>query len=123
MYLNYLAIVNSKKRFKRIHLPNSLKWLIKLTLNSTERDILKINDCGVREKGHFIVLFLGRFILLSPVNDAVVVVHHAQNLYLVGRVNRGHRNVPHRSELTAIVEVFVLQTEEVPNESKIYFSS
>lgn len=55
--------------------------------------------------------------LALPVPDAVLLVHHLLQQRLVICVQRSHGNVPHRSELTTVVQVLVLQTEEVPHEA------
>lgn len=56
-------------------------------------------------------------LLALPVPDPVLLVHHLLQQCLVIGVQRSHRDVPHRSELAAIVQVLVLQTEEVPHEA------
>ena len=54
--------------------------------------------------------------LALPVADAVLLVHHLLQQRLVVGVERGHADVTHRAELTAVVQVLVLQPEEVPYE-------
>jgi len=46
-------------------------------------------------------------------------VHQPQDVSLVRAVDGRHRNVPDGPEPTAVVEVFVLQPEEIPNESSV----
>lgn len=53
----------------------------------------------------------------APVDHAVLVVHHLQDDDLVVGVDRGDRDVPHGTELTTVVEMFVLQAEKVPHEA------
>lgn len=55
--------------------------------------------------------------LALPVPDAVLLVHHLLQQRLVVCVQRSHGDVPHRSELAAVVQVLILQTEEVPHEA------
>lgn len=52
-----------------------------------------------------------------PIDDAIGMVHHADDVGLVGGVERRHRDVPHGAELAAVVQVLVLQPEEVPDET------
>lgn len=54
--------------------------------------------------------------IISPVYNAVILIHHSQNCCLIGGVNRSDGDVTHSSELAAIVQVLVLKSEEVPNE-------
>lgn len=56
-------------------------------------------------------------LLALPVFDSVLVVHHLLEQCLIVGVQRSHGDVPHRPELTAVVQVLVLQTEEVPHET------
>lgn len=50
-----------------------------------------------------------------PVPDSVLLVHHLLQQGLVVSVERGHADVSHGPELTAVVQVLVFQSEEVPD--------
>lgn len=50
------------------------------------------------------------------VDVGVRFVHHLDDLLLVAGVDGSHGNVPHGSELATIVQVFVFQSEKVPDE-------
>ena len=41
-------------------------------------------------------------------------IHHFNQLGFIVRVNWTNRNISNRSELTTVVQVFILQSEEVP---------
>lgn len=59
-------------------------------------------------------------VLLScsrSVPHTILLVHHLLKQRLVICVQRRYWNVPHRSELTAVIQVFVLQAEEVPDKA------
>ena len=56
-----------------------------------------------------------RSFLLEEVSG-IRFVHKFDDLLLVGGVDGRHRNVPHRSEVAAVVQVLVLQPEKVPDE-------
>jgi hypothetical protein len=57
-----------------------------------------------------------------PVEDPVGLVHHADDVGLVGGVQRSHRDVAHGTELAAVVQVLVLQAEEVPDEPSVQYT-
>lgn len=54
-------------------------------------------------------------LLALPVPDAVLLVHHLLQQGLVVSVERRHADVSDRPELTAVVQVLVFQSEEVPD--------
>ena len=54
------------------------------------------------------------------VDDAVLVVHHLLELLLVVRIDGNDADVAHGAELTAVVQVLVLQPKEVPHEPPAY---
>lgn len=58
-----------------------------------------------------------RYFPLLPVDNPILVVHHLDYKRLIRRVDGCDRNVPHSTELTAVIQVFVLQTEEVPDKA------
>lgn len=74
---------------------------------------------------HSLVLFLGFPERVASVYDTVWFVHHSHEhtrVHSSGRtpivtVQGGHTDVTNRSEFTAIVQMLVLETEEVPHES------
>ena len=45
------------------------------------------------------------------------MIHHGDNLLLVVHRHRSNGDVPDYSELSAVVEMLVLQTDEIPNKS------
>ena len=53
--------------------------------------------------------------LLEEVSG-IRLVHELDDLLLVGGVDGRHRNVPHRPEIAAIIQVLVLKPEKVPDE-------
>lgn len=55
----------------------------------------------------------------SDLLDPVLVIHHGDDLLLVVG-NRSYRDVSHYAELSAVVEVLILETNEVPHESSEY---
>lgn len=63
------------------------------------------------------LLGLGPVRLGVAIDHAIALVHHAQDERLVGGVQRRYRDVAHGSELTAIVQMLVLQAEKVPNKA------
>lgn len=52
-----------------------------------------------------------------PIDHTILVIHHPQYYCLIGGIYWSDGNVSNGSELTAVVQVFVLKTEEVPNEA------
>lgn len=54
-------------------------------------------------------------LLARAVPDSVLLVHHLLQQRLVVGIERRHWDVSHGTELTTVVQVFVLQTEEVPH--------
>lgn len=50
-----------------------------------------------------------------PVPDSVLLVHHLLQQGLVVSVERSHADVSDGPELTAVVQVLVFQSEEVPD--------
>ena len=53
---------------------------------------------------------------MIPENIARIwLIHELDDLLLVGRVKWRHGNVSHSAELSAIIQVFVLQPEKVPD--------
>lgn len=56
-------------------------------------------------------------LLARAVPDAIVLVHHLLQQCLVVGVEWRHRDVPHSTELTTVIQVLVLQTEEVPHKT------
>lgn len=56
-------------------------------------------------------------LLSRAVPDAVLLVHHLLQQRLVVSVEWCHRDVPHRTKLTTVIQVLVLQTEEVPHKT------
>lgn len=75
---------------------------------------LQIIQTILQQQQPFLLLLLNR-LLFTTMKHSVIFIHHPQDLYLVRVVERRNRNVPHGSELTAVVQVLVFQTEEVPN--------
>lgn len=55
--------------------------------------------------------------LARAVSNAVLLVHHLLQQRLVVGIERSHGDVAHRTELAAVVQVLVLQTEEVPDKT------
>lgn len=49
--------------------------------------------------------------------ETVLVIHHGDDLLLVMHRHRSYGDVPDYSELSAVVEMLVLQTDEIPNKS------
>ena len=47
----------------------------------------------------------------------ICLVHQFDDLLLIRGVERSHRNIPNCSKLAAVVEMFILQTYEVPDKS------
>lgn len=66
-------------------------------------------------QGHAVGAF--PVLLAQAVPDSVLLVHHLLQQRLVVSVQRSHRDVPHGSELTTVIQVLVLQTEEVPHKT------
>lgn len=58
-----------------------------------------------------------------PINDPIGIIHHLENCRLVRRVNWSYGDVSDCSELTAIVQVLILQAEKVPHESSKDFQN
>lgn len=57
-------------------------------------------------------------VLLSfSVPHTILLVHHLLQQRQVICIQRRYWDVPHRSELTTVIQVFVLQTEKVPNKA------
>lgn len=56
-------------------------------------------------------------LLARAVPDAVILVHHLLQQRLVVGVEWCHRDVPHRTKLTTVIQVLVFQTEEVPHKT------
>jgi hypothetical protein len=58
--------------------------------------------------------FGGALFLLTPIDNAIFIVHHSDYLVLIGCIHGSNRYVSHRSKLTAVIEMFVLKAKEVP---------
>lgn len=56
-------------------------------------------------------------LLARAIPDSVLLVHHLFQQRLVVSVERRHRDIPDRTKLTAVVQVLVLQTKEVPHKA------
>lgn len=55
--------------------------------------------------------------VLLAVSYPVILVHHLLQECLIICVQRRHRDVPHSSEFTTVIQMFILQAEEVPHKS------
>lgn len=64
-----------------------------------------------------IVLLLTAALALAPVKYTVLVVHHPQDVCLVGALDGRNRDIAYRTEFTAVIQMLVLQTEKVPYKS------
>lgn len=53
------------------------------------------------------------------IHYAFVVVHHFLDSIQIGGLYRTDRDVPHSTKLTTVIQMFVFQTKEVPNESSL----
>lgn len=62
-------------------------------------------------------MFLGRLFLLVPIENPFEVVHHANDLTVIRRIDWSNGDVSYSSEFTAVVQMLVFQTEEIPHES------
>jgi hypothetical protein len=61
-------------------------------------------------------------IRMIPENIARIwLIHELDDLLLIGGVKWRHGNVSHSAELSAIIQVFVLQTEKVPDKPEKCF--
>lgn len=85
--------------------------------DSRQRYRFEVNNGLVVQQRLLILLLLAFPLAPLPIRDAVLLVHHPDNLDLIGRIDWCHRYVSDGSELTAIVQMFVFQTEKVPYES------
>lgn len=56
-------------------------------------------------------------LLARAIPNAFVLVHHLLQQRLVIGIERRHRDIPHSTELTTVIQVLVLQTEEVPHKT------
>lgn len=56
-------------------------------------------------------------LLARAVPDTILLVHHLLQQRLVVSVERCHRDIPHSTKLTTVIQVLVLQTEEVPHKT------
>lgn len=54
---------------------------------------------------------------MVPVYNSIGMVHHPDDVGLVGGVQGRHGDVPDGAELAAVVQVLVLETEEIPDET------
>lgn len=63
------------------------------------------------------VIFQYLKIYIIPINNTIIFIHHPQYRILIWRIQRCYWYISYSSELTAIVQMLVLQSEEIPNKT------
>lgn len=73
---------------------------------------------ALQEQPNRLALFIN-FLFSLAVYHAVRSVHHSQYLRLIRTVNWCNRDISYSSKLSAVVQMFIFQTEKIPHEAPI----